>query len=281
MDGLSAAWVFERWAKAKHKLDKPGFIDGIPYEYLPCSFEDGVDFSKLKDALVYFLDFSVKGEAMKRLATVAKKIIVIDHHKTAQENLVGMPENVEKYFDMTKCGATLVWEHFFSEYQFVPSFLQYIQDNDLWTHKLEGAKEFAAWLDSENPQTIDDIDRLEKDFNIDKHACLKVGESLLNYKLALVHNVIGYAYETTLAGVKVMKINSPFAKINSELGNALVRLHNLPAWIWHEAKVENGNIIQKNSLRSLDHLEDVAALAKKLGGGGHRNASGFAGKGYE
>jgi len=278
-DGLTSAWVFDKWAKG-HLNDKPGFIDDIPYEIMGCAYETGVDFEKCRDALVYFIDFSVKREAMIKLAGIAKKIIVIDHHKTAQESLAvkGLPTNIEVHFDMKQCGCTLAWQYFFPGHA-VPSFLGHIEDNDIWTKELTYIEEFVAWLDNYNPKTIEDMDFAIQHWESDYKSCVNIGSQILSYKNALITSILGYAFETTLGGVKVVKINSPYNKLNSELGMRLAKLWQMPSWIWHEAQVEDGKVLQKNSLRSLDHLPDVSELAKKFGGGGHRNASGFVGVG--
>lgn len=275
-DGLTSAWVFDRYANRQEAWK------GIPIEIKGVSHEDGIgDLAQYFEANVFFIDFSIKRDKLITLSKIANFITIIDHHKTAQENLVDLPANIEVHFDMKKCGCTLAWNYFFglSPYEDMPSFLEYIQDTDIWTKKLENTEEFVAWLDDASPKTIKDIEHCIWHWNTFTEHCVKHGASLLSYKDSLIQSVINYAYETTLDGVKIVKINSPYNKLNSELGMRLSKLWQLPSWVWHEAKVEDGKVIQKNSLRSLDHLADVSELAKRFGGGGHRNASGFVGVG--
>jgi len=275
-DGLTSAWVFDRYANRQEAWkDIPIIIKGA-------SHEDGIgDYEQYRDANVFFIDFSIKRPKMLELAKVARFITIIDHHKTAEEGLVDLPSNVEVHFNMKKCGCVLAWDYFFkdSSTEKMPAFLEYIQDTDIWTKKLPDTEEFIAWLDDYSPKTIEDIEDAIIGWTQHRKDCIKVGQCILSYKDGLIRSVVNYAYETTLDGVKVVKINSPFNRLNSELGMRLSKIWQLPSWVWHEAKVEDGKVIQKNSLRSLDHLADVSELASRFGGGGHRNASGFVGVG--
>jgi nanoRNase/pAp phosphatase (c-di-AMP/oligoRNAs hydrolase) len=45
------------------------------------------------------------------------------------------------------------------------------------------------------------------------------------------------------------------------------------AWLYYFKADENGNLIETNNLRSV--VVDVSKIAKKHGGGGHPNASGW------
>lgn len=61
------------------------------------------------------LDFVGHPGFAVRLAGMVKDVVVLDHHKTAQESL-GSPQlrpiNLSVTFDMTKCGATIARDHF-------------------------------------------------------------------------------------------------------------------------------------------------------------------------
>src|SRR5579863_378480 len=60
-----------------------------------------------KDVLV--VDFSWRTrEQNDRLASLAKSFKILDHHKTAQDVLVGAPYVV---FDMGRSGAGLTWDY--------------------------------------------------------------------------------------------------------------------------------------------------------------------------
>ena len=78
--------------------------------------------------------------------------MLIDHHKTAAEDLANVPGC---HFDTTRSGAVLAWQHFHPGAP-VPEILLYVEDRDLWLWQLahsreinaalgELKKDFAAW----------------------------------------------------------------------------------------------------------------------------------------
>ena len=70
-DGFCAAWI------ARKAL---GEIEPFPAYY-------GASPPDVKDRIVYMLDFSYPRDVMDRLLTEARRTVVLDHHKTAQEAL--------------------------------------------------------------------------------------------------------------------------------------------------------------------------------------------------
>ena len=62
--------------------------------------------------LAYFLDFSYPRETHDELHARGVKQVILDHHKTAEEDLKGLDYAV---FDMSKSGALLAWEYFFQD----------------------------------------------------------------------------------------------------------------------------------------------------------------------
>lgn len=60
--------------------------------------------------VVYILDFSYSREVLEQIAAKAGRLVVLDHHKSAQKELADLPY---AFFDQSKSGALLAWEHFF------------------------------------------------------------------------------------------------------------------------------------------------------------------------
>ena len=96
----------------------------------------------VKGKNVIIVDFSYPRDVLIKMAEDADSIIVLDHHKTAEENLKGLDFCI---FDMTRSGAVMAWEHFHGKGN-TPLLFQYIQDRDLWQWKLPQSKEFSAGL---------------------------------------------------------------------------------------------------------------------------------------
>ena len=68
-----------------------------------------------RDSTVYFLDYTGPAGFPEAVAAVAERVVVLDHHKTAQETLVGrsdLPSNLEVTIDMKRSGATIARDHF-------------------------------------------------------------------------------------------------------------------------------------------------------------------------
>ena len=273
-DGVSAAWVF-----SKHMTEAALDFITVPGVYgsaLDLFLEDG---SKKND-IIYFLDYTIKRNDMIELSKQVKKIIIIDHHKSAQADLVDLPSNIEVLFDMNRCGSALTWLYFYPEIQ-VPQFLLYIEDYDLWTNKLVGTHEFYAWYTTRNPQTTIELGNLIADFPETTEAFLESrqyrhGQTVMQYRQILVDFILEKPIHTTLDGVEFVKFNSPFIQINSYVGMQAVAKYGKPCWIWSETG-ENEKVVVRNALRSNDDLPDVSEIAVKHGGGGHKNAAGFTG----
>lgn len=76
-DGFGSAWA------AYKTLGKPN----ENLEYIPMGYANEWDFDRFeKDSLIFFVDFSAKPEVMDELSK-GRMVIVLDHHKTAEENL--------------------------------------------------------------------------------------------------------------------------------------------------------------------------------------------------
>lgn len=92
-------------------------------------------------ANVYLLDFSYKRDVIARMLDEAHTLTVIDHHKTAAEDLAPLGIVI----DQTQSGAVLAWKHFFPGTP-VPPLLLYVQDRDLWRWELPQSREVSAAL---------------------------------------------------------------------------------------------------------------------------------------
>ena len=163
-DGFGAA--FAAWLKF-----------GDEAEYLPMNYlkaTDGVaEFHErvkidcsISEREVYILDFSLPKVVMDWLFGHAKRVVWLDHHKTAFEMWLGnMPQHGQYvlgtghtiWLDNNKSGAMLAWEYFHPGTE-VPMLIRHIDDRYRWQFKLGGSKEFHA----ANPAAISELlDRLE------------------------------------------------------------------------------------------------------------------------
>lgn len=243
-DGFGAAWA--AWRKFGDDAEYIPVKHGNPPPELP----DG--------SQVWIIDFAYDRQTLIDLSQRVT-LKVLDHHRTAQADLQGL-DFAE--FDMQRSGAVLSWNHFHPD-QPVPELLQYVQDQDLWTWALPDAKEICAAL-SVYPFDFDTWSTLST-------ATLRSeGQIVLRYKQQLVTQLGLKVDFIEICGQKVPAVNT--ALFASELGNQLCLDH--PDAPFSACYSEHDGR-RKFSLRSIGD-NDVAAVAAHFGGGGHRNASGFA-----
>lgn len=207
---------------------------------------------------VYIIDFAYDRQTLLEMAR-QHPLRVLDHHRTAQADLAGL-DFAE--FDMQRSGAVLAWNHFHPDTE-VPMLLRYVQDQDLWTWALPDSREICTALGI-YPHTFEVWDQLEID-NLRAQ-----GKVVLVYKQQLIEQLLPKVDWVEICGQRVPAVNTPL--FASELGNQLC-LHYSEAPFSACYSDHDGR--RKFSLRSIGD-NDVSAVAAHFGGGGHRNAAGFA-----
>ena len=256
LDGLGAAW------SAFCKL-------GNQARYIPARYGDTLpDFEP--GAKLYIVDFSFSPQLMVDASAKADRITLIDHHITAMEQyddffkVQSPPENVSINFDMSRSGCILTWQHFFHELK-PPKILLHIEDRDLWHFKLEGTREITTALYGRMPINFADIGTL------DLTELLAVGRIQLEQFTGIVKRLAKSAHNVTVAGQLGLAVNSP-SLFSSDLGQILAEQSGTFGMTYqYDGRKQQWTF----SLRSIGDY-DVGHLAMGFGGGGHKNAAGFA-----
>jgi oligoribonuclease NrnB/cAMP/cGMP phosphodiesterase (DHH superfamily) len=211
---------------------------------------------------VVIVDFSYPRETLIKMNEQAESIVVLDHHKTAQANLEGLDFCI---FDMGRSGAMMAWEHFHKLGE-TPELIRYIQDRDLWQWQLESSKELSSGL-----QLLPfDFDLWQHYLDNDNLYELKLkGKTVLEYQEQQVKRALApeKIRMVTLLGHSVPIVNS--TTLISEICGALAEDHPFAISYFDTPKE------RVYSLRSRGDGEDVSAIAKTFGGGGHAAAAGF------
>lgn len=291
-DGFGAA--FAAWMKF-----------GDEAEYLPMNYGEKLNPSKVlyEDREVFILDFSFPRETMDCLFDAAKRVVWLDHHKTAFEMWcggyrkgdrfqaipLGGADPLEHYIvlDDNFSGAYLAWEYFHPDTE-VPMLIQHIDDYDRWQFKLDGTKELHAALNSYKPWSFEQWKELNRqlemwdEFNVGPHFIFKEGNAILR---AHNQNVQAALKQTRPCAIRWfdgetdgrpevnvftgLAANAP-SFLASDLGHELANKSGTFGLVWSMA----GDGQAHCSLRSNGEY-DVSAIAKAFGGGGHRNAAGF------
>ena len=211
---------------------------------------------------VAIVDFSYKNDVIKKMIKEAKQLIVIDHHKSAMEDLHDIPNTL---FDMNHSGARLSW-NFFHPGKSPPKFIDYIEDRDLWKWELPNSKEFSAAFDMV-PFKFKEYEKLEDAAVFDN--TLKSGSHILKYSKIVVKRICNKAVNRKFEEMDVLVINA--SHWISEIGNFLAPHCDFAA-IWYYDHVKRKT---KVSLRAFHEDVDVSEVAKKFKGGGHKKAAGF------
>lgn len=278
-DGFCSAFIL--WLS----LDGKGEYRAVQYgHHAPTNAE-------VKDREVYILDFSYPRTDLVRIKSIARGLLVLDHHKTAAADLEGLDYCI---YDMDRAGCGLTWDAFKSGvmmrlgqrnlgvHSWVKRLVDYVEDRDLWKWELPDSREINASIQT-HPFDFKTWEQLYIR-NSDWHKTAKVeGGGIIRARSQLVSQLARKSYfgrihydepmehlSRTYRGPTVRIVNS--ATLQSELGEYL-----LAQWpgspyvvIWHY--VDGKYVV---SMRSRDDSKDVSEIAKIFDGGGHPQAAGF------
>ena len=285
-DGYGAA--FAAWCKL-----------GDAAEYVPVKYGDPAP--DVTGREVYVLDFSYSEADTERFIEQAKRFVWLDHHKTAFEMYCKNGErelyqlsadDLHILLDNNKSGAMLAWEYFCPTIA-VPRIIQRIDDRDRWVFQYPDSKAMHAGLQTMKPWSFAQWKALTPMGTTDWHRNLNdvtsAGAATLQVHKGLIDGAVkrstecsivlscwyaeevpGFTredgYDRVYGGLSV---NSPV--LQSEIGHELANTSGTYGLVWYY----DGTTGRANcSLRSNGDY-DVSAIAKRFGGGGHKNAAGF------
>ena len=270
-DGFGAAWAVRQAL-------------GDEVEFHPGVYQEAPPNVTRRDVLM--VDFSYKRPVLDEMAAKARSILILDHHKSAAEDLAGYQKPpqwedwlngesiarrynddlpVAALFDMDRSGAGITWDYFHDAPR--PLLIDHIEDRDLWRFKMDGTREIQACVFS-YPYDFEVWDMLmEADTDILRNA----GEAIERKHFKDIAELLAVTKRRmTIGGHTVWVANLPYT-LSSDAGHALCEAENagpFGACYWD---TPDGRVF---SLRSAGDF-DVSAIAKQYGGGGHKNAAGF------
>jgi oligoribonuclease NrnB/cAMP/cGMP phosphodiesterase (DHH superfamily) len=245
-------------------------VDGIPANYKITSIQSILEKVTISDD-VLIVDFSFSREELLLLKGQVRSLIVLDHHLTSERGLKGLHFCV---FDQNKSGCTLTWEYFHQD-EPVPILLRYIEDNDLWRHKMPHTSELIASL---RTYPMDECLWWEQFLLGGEESVARLiseGESIVRYQQRIVDRFLsmddsGMLQIEQIAGYPVPIINSNH--LASEIGSSLAKRYPFVVIYFDDKNLRNFDLrSSKENSRSVD----VSIVAEKFGGGGHKHAAGF------
>ena len=266
-DGMAAAWALRAAFRASTSARlHPLSADALTF--LPMHYGDPLDVEALRGKSVYVLDFSFPRATLLALKEAADFLIVLDHHKTAQADLEGLPFCT---FDVERSGAGLTWDEVTEGYCGErPPIIDYVEDRDLWRFKLPWSREVGAALQElpvgvpGQPLDFEAWDRAAQ-MPVEQLAAMGLLHQATAQRLAKV--IARHAQPAVLAG-HACKV-AVTAVLQSEVGELLTAEHPMGVTCFQR---EDGKWVY--SLRSRSDF-DVSEVARQFGGGGHAQAAGF------
>ena len=278
-DAITGLWCCNTYEEIQHTYTYPCKAGSDPTELF-------------QDMDVLFIDICPSVDYILKLVNSAKKIVILDHHKSSQVALENNKELLDKYdnlkiiFDMDRSGCQLAWDYFFGDKE-RPFFVDYVADRDLWQWKLPMSKEInnaLFELDYFNPKDFSKLNDLYKSTNTNleeiKNKLIEHGKFIDHLNKKEIYSSINRSIEgIMIVGDQTYRIwLSDNIKHRSEVGALLCdkvfKDNTLPAFsaIWKYNITTDEWFI---SMRGKG-LVDLSVVAKQfINGGGHKNASGF------
>ena len=260
-DGFASAWVVHR------KL-------GAEVDFYAASYGHAPPDVAGRDVII--VDFSYKRAVLETMALAARSVLVLDHHKSAAEDLAGLPEPIITdwipddnrplaLFDMNRSGAGITWD-FFNPGVPRPLLIDLVEDRDLWKFNHPWSRPIHAAITS-YPWDFELWDLWASPYQLNE--IYAEGKGILRKHDLDVAQIVRIARrEMTIGGVRVPVANCP-PWMASDVGNALSE------GVPFAATYYDSDSGRSFSLRSREGGADVAAVAQRYGGGGHARASGF------
>lgn len=271
-DGFAAAWVVRKYFQQR-KIDDTTDSVEMPEFYAGVYQKDPPDCTG-RDVII--VDFSYKRPVMEKILAECKSLTWIDHHKSAIADMDGFPEN-EKFmkflaYDNEHSGAMLTWLYYFPDVE-EPQLLKHIEDRDLWLFKLPRTREIQANIFS-HPYDFELWDGLMAMRGQVISMFAMAGEAIERKHFKDIHELLNiYTRWMIIGGVEMPVANLPYT-MSSDAGHILAE----NAVNGCAACYSDGPGGRLFSLRSNGKPDsaDVSKIAMLYGGGGHRNAAGFA-----
>jgi len=277
-DGFASAWACHRYFNRA----RPGLEPRV--EYIPVNYGTELYQSDLSDLLqgkfVFIVDFSFPRDKLLEYNKVAEDMVVLDHHKTSQKDCEGL---TFCKFDMTKSGAMLAWEYFNDpnpsfKGRGVPRFIEYVQDYDLWKFEWPHSQAINAWIQSFE-LAFDKYDYmfgvLESPYPQELEKIVEQGMAIIRAENRAIEKAVIRANRLIIDGHEVKAVNNPH--LISKTAGALAKTKGAGSGIGvaYFFNQEYNIVVSLRSDKDNPSAVDVSEVAKKFGGGGHKNAAGF------
>ena len=244
-------------------------------ELVKVQYGDNIDVEKYKGKHLILVDFSFPKDLMKDIVNICNEKLImdftwIDHHKSAmEENKEIWDSNIEGKREIGKAACELTWEYYFPDEK-MPQAIRLVGDRDLWKFKYSDTETFNeyAYLMVDYP-TSEFWERLLSN-TIKAKTTIEVfckrGHLLLFAKQKRVVKAFDNGQDGVFEDHRCRTVNTNHDI--SDVGNYIVESGYPLAVVFSNRKDKLIVSLYSNDI-------DVSEIAKKYGGGGHKEASGF------
>jgi len=256
IDGHGAAFIL--WLDLRNQ-------EKVKVNFTPVQYK-----SKLPDItgkIVYILDLFYPYEDLTQMIEQAKALLLIDHHRAAQEKLTKIPDRY-KIIDVKESATTLTWKYLHPDEPVPPLFRQ-INSRDL-------AFKLAFGLAIRNEEGNYDFHLTEKYLKEKElENLVSIGKILLVYHNNLVEKSMRKMHFCPIrreSHLLIVAYVNTLPSLADTIGDRC--MNNYPfvdfcACFYFDPSARTTYFL----LRSKDGRQDVSVIAEEHGGTGHYNAS--------
>ncbi len=251
IDGFTAAWVVSRHVAGWNEAT-----------FYPASY--GEDPPDVEGTDVIIVDFSYPRGRLEHMYKQAQNSLrVLDHHKTAQAELVGLGYCT---FDMERSGAGLAWDELVRPVLPRPLLIEVVEDRDLWRFDNPSTKAIHPAIEATD-MTFEAWDHLAER---KKGDLIHAGTAIQAYLTKSSKSARATAKKEVLQGHFVSTLNLQ-GQSASEVLNDLLAESNDQFVVGYFRRADGK---WQMMLRSRPDF-DCSVVAQHFGGGGHAQAAGF------
>jgi len=274
-----------------HSSDLDGHCSGaiIKYKFpecemIPIDYGDKFPWTTIQPfETIYMVDFSLQPfEKMFMLNNLTPNLIWIDHHKSAIEAHKDWNCTYSEYLSIQGVGKVgigacqLVWEYLFPNTP-VPKFVKLLAEYDVWNHSNPDTLPFqyGMRLRETNPATDEGMQiwhRLFAASFFEQDKIIEDGKIVLKYQEQIDKKYCErFAFETEFEGLKAIAVNKGLANSNTFKSIKGIDKYDIIITFCMISPGKGWTV----SLYTTKPDVDVSMIAKKYGGGGHKQAAGF------
>ncbi|MFW6016312.1 MAG: hypothetical protein ACOCRK_07720 [bacterium] len=289
------------WKIFYHKSDLDGKCCGaiarryceennIKYKFCPIEYGDVFPYEKLnKNDTIIMMDYAPQPYSkIFKIHNIVKNLIWIDHHTEAikEYNKISKQKNIQikgrLNEDIKWAACTLAWEYFFPNIK-IPLTVKLIGAYDTWqhVHKTLDDKKFPYNLilpfqyglkNKKNEPTSSIWDPIFDDGYYIIIIIKSEGENILKYiNQANKYLVEEFAYEIKWEGLLWLCINNA-TKGSSQFESKFNRTRHDATMVYQRIPNKKWKV---HLYTDKQNIKSLGKIAKKYGGGGHKQAAGF------